>query len=81
MPPGATRPVLKEPKNEASKRPVAIPSHVVPLIEAHPDHYVGPEPTAWLYGTKNGEPMLPRNFYRAWEKARDAVGLPESHAP
>ena len=77
MPPGATRPVLKEPKSEAGKRPVAIPSHIMPLVEAHLERYVGPEPTAWLYGTKNGQPMLPRNFYRAWEKARKAVGRPD----
>ena len=77
MPPGATRPVLTEPKSEAGKRPVAIPSHVMPLVEPHLERYVGPEPTAWLYGAKNGQPMLPRNFYRAWQKARKAVGRPD----
>ena len=46
MPPGATRPVLKEPKSEAGKRPVAIPSHIMALVEAHLDRYVGPAPTA-----------------------------------
>ncbi len=77
MPPGATRPVLKEPKSDAGKRPVAIPSHIMPLIEAHLERYVGPAPTAWLYGTKNGKPMLPRNFHRAWQQARQAVGRPD----
>ena len=42
MPPGATRPVLKEPKSEAGKRPVAIPSHIMPLVETHLERYVGP---------------------------------------
>ena len=69
--------MLKEPKCEAGKRPVAIPSHIMPLVEAHLERYVGPEPTAWLYGTKNGQPMLPRNFYRAWQKARQAAGRPD----
>ena len=76
MPPAATRPVPKEPKGGAGKRPVAIPWHIMPLIEAHLERYVGPEPTAWLYGTKNGQPMLCRNFYQAWEEARKAVGRP-----
>jgi integrase len=32
------------------------------------------EATAWVFGTANGKPVEPRNFFRQWEKARNQVG-------
>ncbi len=58
--PGATRPVLKEPKSEAGRRPVAIPAHIMPLVEAHLERYVGPGPRAGLgRHSRTGSPCCP----------------------
>ena len=70
----AGRPFLKEsPTTAAGYWSIDIPTRIVPLIEAHRERHVGPEPEAWLCG--NGRPISPRHFYRAWEEARKKVAL------
>ena len=54
---GFPKPSLDIDQTPAGKRPVAVPSHVIRVVEALLEHYVGPEPTAWLYGTKNAQPL------------------------
>ncbi len=63
----------KSPKTAAGYRSIDIPARIIPLIEAHLERHVRPEPEAWLYG--NGRPISPRHFYRAWEEARKKVAL------
>ena len=52
----------------------------MPVIEVHLERYVGPEPTAWLYGTKNGEPMLPALLPGLADRTQGG-GTSRPHAP
>ena len=68
------RPMIGPPKTEAGVRTLAIPPNVVGAVEDHLTRFVGPEPTAWLFGTSTGTALSPRNFDRVWSKAREKVG-------
>lgn len=64
---------LGEPKTQAGKRPVYLPSEVRKALKSHLSAHVGPEPDAWLFPGANGGPMHPRTFARVWKRARDAA--------
>jgi integrase len=68
------KPMIGPPKTEAGVRTLAIPPNVVGAVEDHLARFVGPEPTAWLFGTSTGTALSPRNFDRVWSKAREKVG-------
>ena len=76
VPPGK-RPILKAPKTAAGYRTIDVPANIAPVLEAHLGSFVGPAPTAWVFGTANGKPIEPRNFFRQWEKARKQFGRPD----
>jgi hypothetical protein len=63
-------PVLGPPKTEARLRPISIPDNVMPVLSSHLELLVGPEPDAWLFATKNGTALSPRNLGRVWNKVR-----------
>jgi integrase len=73
VPPGK-RPILKAPKTAAGYRTIDVPPNIAPALQAHLGSFVGPGPKAWVFGTANGKPVEPRNFFRQWEKARKQVG-------
>jgi integrase len=73
------KPMIGPPKTEAGVRVLAIPPNVLPVLEDHLERFVRPEPTAWLFGTSTGTTLSPRNFNRAWSKAREKVGRPDLH--
>jgi len=73
------RPVLGPPKSEAGRRSLAIPANIVPAVSSHLEHFVGSEPDAWLFPTASGSALSPRNFNRAWDKARQIAGRPDLH--
>jgi integrase len=62
------------PKSEASVRDVAIPPHVVPLIEHHLSKHVGPERDSMLFPADHGGHLQPSTLSRPWSKARKAAG-------
>jgi hypothetical protein len=45
------------------------------MVEDHLSRFVGLKADAWLFGTSTGTAMSPRNFDRAWAKARKAPDL------
>lgn len=61
------------PKTDAGYRTVAIPPHVLPLLEAHLAEYAGAER---VFVGSGGEPMRGDAVRQAFERARDKVGLP-----
>jgi len=77
--PMGQRPVLGPPKSEAGRRSLAIPANIVPAVSSHLEHFVGSEPDAWLFPTASGSALSPRNFNRAWDKARQIAGRPDLH--
>ena len=78
VPPGG-RPVVGAPKSESGRRSLTVPEHIVPALDHHLQHFVGPAPECWLFGTSTGTAVSPRNFQRVWNDARDAIGRPDLH--
>jgi integrase len=70
--------VKDHPKTEAGKRTLHMPSNVREAMTAHLANYTRPEPDAWLF-ERNGWPVHPRTFERAWVRARNAAGRPDVH--
>ena len=65
------------PKTDAGIRDVAIPPHLVPVLQAHLDTYVGREADALLFPAKHGGHLAPATLYRQFYKARNAAGRPD----
>jgi integrase len=62
------------PKSEASIRDVAIPPHLIPIIEDHLAKYVGTKRDSLLFPNDSGEHLQPSTLMRHWYKARAAAG-------
>ena len=77
--PMSGKPMIGPPKTKAGVRVLAIPPNVVPAVVDHLERFVSSEPTAWLFGTSSGTALSPRNFNRAWDKARRVAGRPDLH--
>lgn len=64
---------ITTPKSEAGQRDVAVPPHLIPVIEHHLTAYTGPGPDALLFPAVGGGHMAPAALYRHWYKARSAA--------
>ena len=62
------------PKSDAGIRDVAIPPHIIPLIEDHLAIYVGPQRDSLIFPAANGGHLQPSTLYRHWSRARAAAG-------
>ena len=69
--------VVGPPKTKAGQRSIAVPSNVLPVLNAHLDRFVGHEPDAWLFSSSNGGPMVPSTLNRVWQRARQVIGRPD----
>jgi len=65
------------PKSDAGIRDVAIPPHLLPILEAHLANHVGPEKDALLFPALHGRHLAPATLYRRFYTARDAAGRPD----
>lgn len=63
--------VVGDPKSEAGARDVAIPPHLLPMVEAHLEPLRKDD---LLFPAASGGHMQPSTLYRWWYKARDAAG-------
>jgi integrase len=68
---------ITTPKSDAGVRDVAIPPHVIPLIEAHLAKYVDRGRDSLIFPTEGGRHLQPATLYRHWYRARDAAGRPD----
>ena len=68
--------VVSTPKSEASVRDVALPPHIIPLIEAHLAKYVGKGRDSLLFPADRGGHLQPSTLQRHWYKAREQAGRP-----
>jgi integrase len=69
--------VVGPPKTSAGARTLAVPSHILPVLEEHLAHFVAPEPDAWILQAVAGGPMVPSTLNRVWQRARKTVGRPD----
>jgi integrase len=65
------------PKSDAGIRDVAIPPHLVAVIQAHLARHVGPEADALLFPAEHGGHLAPSTLYRHYYRARDKAGRPD----
>lgn len=65
--------VVTTPKSDAGVRDVAIPPHIIPLIEKHLAKFVGGKRDSLIFDTDNGGHLQPSTLYRHWYKARTAA--------
>lgn len=63
-----------DPKSQASIRDVAIPPHLIPVIEDHLAKHVGAKLDSLLFPADNGGHLQPSTLMRHWYKARKAAG-------
>ncbi len=68
---------ITTPKSDAGIRDVAIPPHVIPMIEAHLTNHTGTGRDALLFAADNGGHLQPSTLYRHWYRARDKAGRPD----
>ncbi|HUO38762.1 MAG TPA: site-specific integrase [Mycobacterium sp.] len=68
---------VTSPKSDAGIRDVAIPPHIIPLIEDHLANYVGAERDSLLFAADNGGHLQPSTLYRHWYRARAQAGRPD----
>lgn len=65
------------PKSAAGVRDVAIPPHLLPLIEKHLGDHAGPGRDGLLFPAANGGHLARSTLYRAYGAARDVAGRPD----
>ncbi len=67
------------PKTAAGVRTVALPPHLVPVVEDHLQHWVGPAPADFLFTGPNSAALYRATFNAAWDRSCRAVGMAGFH--
>lgn len=70
---------IGDPKTEAPKRDVAIPSFVVPTLQEHLDQHSEPGRDGVVFKALRGGVLHRQVIDREWRRVRKAVGLDELH--
>ncbi|WP_375488019.1 tyrosine-type recombinase/integrase [uncultured Mycobacterium sp.] len=65
------------PKSDAGVRDVAIPPHLLPVLEDHLSKYVGKERDSLLFAAYSGGHLAPATLQRHFYKARDKAKRPD----
>ncbi len=68
---------IGDPKSDAGVRPVSVPPHLLPLLQAHLDQHVGNGPGALLFPAGHGGNLAPSTLYKSWYPARASAGRPD----
>lgn len=63
-----------DPKSDAGQRDVAIPPHIMPVIQHHLAEHVGKERDSMLFPADHGGHLQPSTLYRHWYRARAKAG-------
>lgn len=71
------RTLVGPPKTAAGVRDVAIPRHLVEVLQAHLDNHVAAPRDSLLFPAEHGGHMAPSTLYRSWYPAREAAGRPD----
>src|SRR5262249_21275910 len=62
------------PKTEAGLRTIAVPPHVLPMVQQHLQEHAG---TERFFVSRDGTPLRGDTLYQAFVRAREKVGLEE----
>jgi len=69
--------ITLEPKSDAGKRTVALPSPVVAALDAHLAAFTGPRPTDPVFTSPSGTPLRRATLSKHWQSAVRATGAPD----
>jgi integrase len=69
--------IVGTPKTDAGIRDVAIPPHLLPVVQDHLDRLTAGSQNALLFPARHGEHMAPASLYRVFYPAREAAGRPD----
>lgn len=67
--------IFGDPKSDAGRRSVAIPTELVGIIERHLTDHAGPEPDALVFTSPEGHPLRRTKFRPRWAAACSAAGI------
>lgn len=65
---------VKDPKTDAGKRPVAIPPHLVPVVESHLTAHAVAGRDGLLFPAGHGSQLAPSTLYKVYYPARKKAG-------
>jgi integrase len=68
--------IEKDPKSEAGRRVLAIPSHILPKLVQHLELFVSDAPDAYVFTGVKGRPLSPTTLYKHWNRAKLVIGRP-----
>lgn len=71
------RDVVDTPKSDAGVREVAIPPHIIPMLEAHLKEHTKRGPSALVFTTSTGRRWTQGHLYKHWMPARETAGRPD----
>ena len=71
-------PTLGPPKSDAAYRVVALPATITDLLRAHVAEYTDASPSALVFTSVQGIPLLNRYFAPIWVRAKRAAGVDDS---
>lgn len=69
--------VVGTPKSVAGVRDVAVPPHLLPIVQQHLDEHVNAGKDALLFPASDGRNMSPNSLYWHFSTARAAAGRPD----
>ncbi len=69
--------IVGTPKSDAGVRDVAIPPHLLPLVEAHLVEHTQPGAKGLLFPAQHGGHLAPSALYRPFYAARELAGRPD----
>ncbi len=67
--------IVGEPKTAAGRRTLAVPPHLLPVLEAHLGTYAGLSADAPIFANAIGGWLRPRAVERQWSRARAVIGV------
>jgi integrase len=69
--------IVGDPKSDAGKRDVAIPPHLMPVVQTHLTRHAQVGRDGLIFPARNGGHLAPATLYRVFYPARDAAGRPD----
>ena len=66
--------IVGTPKSDAGVRDVAIPPHLIPMLEAHLAEFAQPDAKGLLFPNTDGNHMHHGSLYKVYRPARKAAG-------
>lgn len=71
--------LVSTPKSTAGRRLVAVPPHIIPMIQRHLAEFVEADQDALLFPGEGGKHLPPSTLYGSFWPARKSIGHPSLH--